>query len=185
MEDQLIENISYTEEGIYKEIFDYCTFSKCDFTKAKVISSIFNDCIFTDCNFSMTDLNESTLNNVTFKDCKIMGVNFSRCHDFIFEVGFDNCILDYSSFEKRKMSKTRFVRSSLKGVDFASADLKQSEFIDVDLTDAIFYSTNLQEANFSSSFNYIIDPDENNIKKARFSREGLAGLLSKYNIIIE
>lgn len=185
MEDQLIEAISYAEGSINRETFDCCTFSKCDFTKARIASCIFNDCTFADCNLSMTDLSHSTLNNVSFKNCKILGVNFSKCHDFIFEVNFVDCVLDYSSFEKRKMSKTIFKKSSLKGVDFGLADLKQSKFIDTDLNEAIFYETNLQEVNFSTAYNYIIDPDQNNIKKARFSREGLTGLLSKYNIIIE
>jgi hypothetical protein len=32
---------------------------------------------------------------------------------------------------------------------------------------------------------YCIDPESNKIKKARFSMYGLAGLLSKYNIVID
>jgi uncharacterized protein YjbI with pentapeptide repeats len=185
MEDQRIEGISYAEGEIIQETFDYCTFVKCNFTKTQVALCLFNDCSFVDCNLSMTDFNQSTLNNVSFKNCKILGVSFGKCHDFIFEVSFDNCVLDYSSFEKRKMPKTSFLRSSLKGTDFGLADMKQCRFVESDLTEAIFYNTNLQEADFSTAYNYTIDPDENNIKKARFSREGLTGLLYKYNIIIE
>lgn len=183
-EDLHIENQTYTD-GIIQDVFDNCTFSKCDFTNSKTLSCQFNDCIFTDCNFSMTDITQSTMNNAAFKNCKILGVKFNHCNDFIFEVAFDNCILDYSSFEKRKMSKTIFRNSSLKGVDFGGADLRQAKFLKCDLNEAMFYNTNLQNADFISAYNYIIDPAQNSIKKASFSKDGLAGLLAHFNIIIE
>lgn len=179
------ENESFISEEIGHNNYEYCTFSKCDFTNAILQNCTFVDCVFIDCNFSMTKLPQSTLNNVRFESSKIMGVNFGMCHDFIFEVSFKNCVLDYSSFEKRKMSKTSFAKCSLKGVDFGHANLKQAIFLDCDLMDAIFYNTNLQEADFRQAYNYIINPDENSIKKASFSREGLAGLLTQYNITIE
>lgn len=125
------------------------------------------------------------LNNISFIDCKILGVKFNLCHDFIFEVCFKNCTLDYSSFEKRKMQKTTFDNSSLKSVDFTNCNLNQSKFLNSDLNEAIFYNTNIQEVDFSSAFNYTIDLSLNNIKKAHFSKKDLAGLLSHYNIIIE
>lgn len=114
-----------------------------------------------------------------------MGVNFGQCHDFIFEVSFDDCILDYSSFEKRKMSKTLFAKSSMKGVIFDNAELRQAKFLECNLEDAVFYNTNLQEADFRTAYHYTVNPNENVIKKARFSKDGLAGLLTQYNIVIE
>ncbi|MFQ9315664.1 MAG: pentapeptide repeat-containing protein [Dysgonomonas mossii] len=138
-----------------------------------------------DCNLSMADLNQSTLNNIHFKNCKMLGVKFNHCHDFIFHVDFENCILDYASFEKRKMSKTRFKDTSLKGVDFGGADLKQSKFLEADLEEAIFYNTNIQEVDFTTAYNYSIDLSQNQIKKACFSKDGLAGLLNQFDIIID
>lgn len=183
-EDLIFDGKSYAD-GLHKEVFDNCTFSKCDFSNAKIISCSFTDCFFNDCNLSMVNLGLSTLNNVHFRNCKILGVKFNHCHDFIFHVDFDNCILDYSSFERRKMSKTRFKDASLKGVDFGEADIKQSKFIESDLDEAIFYNTSMQEADFTTAYNYGIDLSQNQIKKARFSKDGLAGLLSQFDIIIE
>lgn len=185
VEDKIFENSSFAEQQIKENVYENCTFLKCDFSNAKLISCQFIDCFFVDCNLSMIDLNRSTLYNVEFKNSKILGVKFNRCNDFIFEVTFINCILDYSSFEKRKMKQTLFKDSSLKGVDFLQADLSQSSYTNCNLEDAVFYHSNLQEVDFTSSYNYNIDLDENNIKKARFSKEGLLGLLNKYNIIIE
>lgn len=184
-EDKKFNDISYAKEIIADNKYEYCVFSDCDFAESSFLSCSFINCKFIKCNFSMTKLSQSTFNDVEFEYSKILGVDFSQCNDFIFEVRFDTCILDYSSFEKRKMSKTIFRKTSLKGVDFANADLKQSSFIDCDMNETIFYYTNLQEADLSSAFNYTINPEENTIKKARFSKDGLIGLLQKYNIIIE
>ncbi len=38
---------------------------------------------------------------------------------------------------------------------------------------------------FRTSFNYSIDPQLNRIKKAKFSLPGIAGLLDKYDIVID
>ncbi|MDR1091967.1 MAG: pentapeptide repeat-containing protein [Prevotella sp.] len=183
-EDKTFEGVSYTD-GLHNETFEYCIFSNCNFSDAKVLSCNFMDCTFINCNLSMTVLTQSAMNNANFINCKMLGVKFNNCHDFIFQVAFDGCILDYSSFGKRKMSKTIFKNSSIKGTDFGEADLKQSKFINSDLSEAIFYNTNIQEADFTSAYNYSIDLSQNNIKKARFSKDGLAGLLHPFDIIIE
>lgn len=183
-EDQTIENQSFTD-GLNIETFDNCTFTNCDFTNANIEACTFTDCVFNNCNFSMTNLSQSTFDNAEFTNSKILGVKFNHCNDFIFKVGFCNCILDYSSFEKRKMSKTLFKDSSLKGVDFGYTNLEQAQFINCDLTETIFYSTNIQKADFTSAHNYIVDLTQNQIKKARFSKDGLAGLLNHFDIIIE
>jgi uncharacterized protein YjbI with pentapeptide repeats len=73
----------------------------------------------------------------------------------------------------------------LQETDFTEADLTASLFDDCDLNRAVFYNTNLEKANFCSAFNYTFDPELNRIKKARFSRLGVIGLLEKYNIEIE
>jgi len=69
--------------------------------------------------------------------------------------------------------------------DFTETDLTSTIFETCDLQRAIFYATILEKADFRSSFNYSLDPERNRIKKARFSRLGIAGLLDKYNIEIE
>lgn len=83
------------------------------------------------------------------------------------------------------MKKTKFEQCSLKGSDFTRADLSDAEFKRCDLAGTIFFGTNLKAADLTSSYSYIIHPDENNIKNARFSLDGLPGLLAKHNIIIE
>jgi uncharacterized protein YjbI with pentapeptide repeats len=114
-----------------------------------------------------------------------LGVNFSECSDFLFSVKFDSCVLDYASFVRKKLLKTRFTGCSIKHVDFTECDLTKSLFINTDLMGTVFYRTVLKEVNFTSAFNFTIDPVQNNIKKAIFSQAGLAGLLDKYEIVVE
>jgi hypothetical protein len=50
---------------------------------------------------------------------------------------------------------------------------------------AVFIDTNLQKADFYTSYDFIIDPDKNKVKKAIFSTEGLRGLVAKYDLVIK
>lgn len=47
---------------------------------------------------------------------------------------------------------------------------------------SIFLKTNLEETDFSTAFNYLINPNENRLKKAKFALQGLPGLLAVYGI---
>ncbi len=48
-----------------------------------------------------------------------------------------------------------------------------------------YNKTNLKQVDFVSATSYIIDPESNNIRKAKFSAAGLPGLLAKHDIEIE
>ena len=103
----------------------------------------------------------------------------------MFSVSFENCILDYGSFSRKKMPKTKFTNCSLKEVNFANSNLSGALFLNCNLERAVFNDTQLKSADFSSAYNYTIDPEINYIKKAKFSKDGLQGLLSKYELVIE
>ena len=77
------------------------------------------------------------------------------------------------------------MNSQLVGVDFTEADLYSVVFDNCDLQNAIFEHTKLEKADFSTSYNYSFDPEINNIKGAKFSLQGVVGLLEKYGIVIE
>lgn len=83
------------------------------------------------------------------------------------------------------MKKTSFIDCSMKETDLAEADLSGSLFKNCDLLHANFMHTMLEKADFRSAINYAIDPEQNKIKKAKFSYVGVVGLLSKYDIDIE
>jgi len=98
---------------------------------------------------------------------------------------YENCLMNLTSFYKLKLKGIRFRNCNLQEADFTETDLTLSIFDGCDLERAIFEHTLLEKADFRSSYHYSIDPTVNRIKKAKFSRDGLAGLLDKYDIVIE
>jgi len=83
------------------------------------------------------------------------------------------------------LKETLFIDCKLHEVDFLETNLLGSKFNNCDLKDAVFESTNLHKVDFSTAINYVINPNINNIKKAKFSMQGLAGLLTQFDIKIE
>ncbi|MEJ8803928.1 pentapeptide repeat-containing protein [Pontibacter sp. H249] len=181
-EGKTFERIVYPNKESKNREFEDCTFKLCDFSESNFSQSRFTDCTFIGCNLAMLKLNRATFNNVQFKECKLTGINFSECEDTLFTVGFEHCILDYAAFQKKKMAKTKFIHTSLKGVDFSSANLSSAVFDNTDLERAVFNNTILASADLSTAFNFDIDPELNTIKGARFSQYGLQGLLTKYKL---
>jgi fluoroquinolone resistance protein len=96
-----------------------------------------------------------------------------------------DCNLQHASFYKLKLKHQQFNQCHLKETDFTAAQLIGSIFEGCDLAGAVFDGTNLEKADFATAVNYSIDPENNRIKKAKFSSSGLAGLLSKYDIEME
>ena len=184
-EDKTFSKIVYADKEVKNREFERCIFKDCDLSNSNFSNSRFTDCTFISCNLSMIKLNRSGLNNVVFKECKLLGINFHECEDFLFSVRFENGVLDYSSFVGKKMPKTIFTGTSLKSVVFAKANLTTAKFDNTDLLNAVFEETILKEADFLTAFNYRIDPELNTMNKAKFSLNGVAGLLFKYDIKLE
>jgi fluoroquinolone resistance protein len=186
---ETFQNKSFSAEDISHNEFANCTFNNCDLSNRSfnsgIFSGIFIDCVFDSSNLAMAKLLACQLNNVTFKTSKLLGVNFADCEDSLFTVAFQGCILDYCSFVKKKMIKTSFSDCSMKNTDFTECDLTEALFSNSNLMHAVFYKTLLKKADFTSAANFIIDPETNSIKKAKFTLNGLAGLLNKYDIVIE
>jgi uncharacterized protein YjbI with pentapeptide repeats len=165
--------------------YENCSFITCNFSNADFSKFSFTDCEFIDCNLSNVKLIQTALRSVKFKGCKLTGLHFDNCHEFLFAVSFDNCMLQLSSFYNRKLTKTNFANCILHEVDFTSADLTQAVFTHCDLSGAFFDNTILEKADLRTAYNYDINPAHNRLKKARFSTAGISGLLHQYDIEIE
>jgi uncharacterized protein YjbI with pentapeptide repeats len=168
----------------YQEV-EQCRFVNCDFSNADFSNKKFIDCLFERCNLSLVALSGAGMQNVAFQDCKLAGVQFTACRDMLFEVHFEGCQLSYTSFYGKRMPSTSFVRCALTDTDFTSADLSSAVFQECTLNGAIFSATQLNGADFRTATGFIIDPDSNPLKKAKFRLEGLPGLVTKYGVIIE
>jgi fluoroquinolone resistance protein len=185
IEDKTFEKIDGIKTPIDIAEYEHCDFINCNFSEANLSGAVFSSCKFKDCNLSMAVLAKTSFRNVQFVNCKMLGLRFENCNDFLFEIHVDSCTHNLSSFYKLKLKKMRLKNCTLHEVDFTEADLSASTFDNCDLLNASFDKTILEKADFRTSYNYIIDPENNRIKKAKFSRNGIAGLLNKYDIEIE
>lgn len=179
-----IEGLTYEDDAIDFCEFESCTFIGCNFSKCSFTAVTFIDCQFVDCSLNATKVNHTAFRGVEFKNCQISDVNFAMSDKLIFEIRFAYCILDFSKFYALKMKGTTFTECSLIAADFMETDLTEVLFDGCDLYRTVFMKSILLKADFSSSFNYTIDPEINKIKQAIFSREGVKGLLQKYEIQI-
>lgn len=183
--DQQFEHIHALETPFDVGEYEECVFSHVDFGGANLTDFNFSGCRFEHCNLSGVRLDGAIFRDCKFDHCKLLGLRFETCNTLIFSVAFFDCLLDHSSFYQCKMKKTPLQRCSLKEVDFTETDLTEVKFVDCNLVDALFDRTVLEKADFTSAVNYRLNPNTNQIKKAKFSLEGLPGLLTTYQIEIK
>lgn len=69
-------------------------------------------------------------------------------------------------------------------VDFEGTELKEAVLDNCDLQRANFYQTNLEKADFTTAYNFQIDPDLNRVAGAKFALQSLPALLTKYKLRI-
>jgi uncharacterized protein YjbI with pentapeptide repeats len=80
------------------------------------------------------------------------------------------------------MKGSKFSNCRLTEVDFTEAGLEGVSFEGCQLNGSVFQMSNLEKANFTGAQGFIIDPSNNRMKGAKFSQEGLAGLLIPFGI---
>jgi uncharacterized protein YjbI with pentapeptide repeats len=103
----------------------------------------------------------------------------------IFEFSFTDCNLEFAQFYGLKLKKQVFSNCSLISADFMEADLSMAMFDNCNLHRTFFEKANAEGADFYTSYNYDIDPESTRIKKAIFSAQGLAGLLTKHQLVLK
>lgn len=169
----------------YPYELEQCRFADCDLGEADLRNLRFIDCQFERCNLALAKVGNAGFQNVQFIECKLTGLQFTACRDMLFEVQFERCKLDYASFFGKKMPRTPFVQCSLREVDFTNADLTEAVFQESTLDRALFNDTQLGGADFTTASGFVIDPALNPMRKAKFSLEGLPGLLAQCGLVVQ
>jgi uncharacterized protein YjbI with pentapeptide repeats len=177
--------IDFTQKGIKKGEYDNCTFENCNFENVHASNIQFVECEFINCNFSNAIVKNSAFKDVQFANCKLIGVKFNECDPFLLQMNFNNCQLNFASFYQLKIPKTQFINCNLEEVDFAESKLQEVVFNECNLKNAIFDQTDLQKSDFRTALYFSINPGENQLKGAKFSKDNLIGLLQKYQIVID
>jgi uncharacterized protein YjbI with pentapeptide repeats len=115
----------------------------------------------------------------------MLGLQLENCNDFGLSFSFENCQLNHSTFFQMNIKKTIFRDCQLREIDFSETNLSDAIFDNCDLAQAIFTNTILEKADFRTAYHYSIDPENNRLKKAKFSLLGVSGLLDRYDIVIQ
>ncbi|MGA9212545.1 pentapeptide repeat-containing protein [Kaistella sp.] len=184
-QDQNFNKLDFRQEPLIKGEYENCLFTNCNFEEVNLTEFKFVDCEFRECNWSLALLHGTVLREVKFKDCKMLGLQFETCNDFGLSFSFENCQLNHSTFFQMNIKKIIFRNCQLREIDFSESNLSSVVFDNCDLSQAIFAHSILDKADFRTAYNYSIDPENNRIKKAKFSILGISGLLDKYDIVIQ
>ena len=185
IQDQSFNQLNFAVAPLIKAEYESCSFFNCNFEHADFSEFKFIDCRFHDCNLSLATLNGTVLRNVLFRDCKMLGLQLENCNDFGLSFSFENCQLNHSTFFQMNIKKTIFRDCQLREIDFSETNLSDAIFDNCDLAQAFFTNTILEKADFRTAYHYSIDPENNRLKKAKFSLLGVSGLLDRYDIVIQ
>ncbi|SEM75716.1 Pentapeptide repeat-containing protein [bacterium A37T11] len=183
-EDRIFRPSDLSNTGLPRGEYDHCQFLGIGSGLEQLSGLRFAGCTFTDCNLTAANVVKTAFQDVSFEGCKMLGIRFDQCDAMLLELSFKNCQLNMSHFYKLKLKNTSFIQCNLSETDFTEADLTGSIFDGTDLNRAHFERSVLEKADFRTAFNYAIDPENNRIRKAHFSLEGLPGLLGKYGISV-
>jgi len=183
-EDREWRDLDWQTDALPPGSYDQCRFMHCNLSGAVLTGYHFTDCLFADCDLSNANLRGVVFNDVVFEGCKLTGLHFEDCHTIPFGVHFKGCILTLASFVKMMLRKTVFVDCRLTETDLTGADLREAVFTGSDLDRAIFSGCNLEKADFRKTIQCTIDPAQNRMRRAKFSMDGLPGLLSAYGLDI-
>ncbi|MEM0998335.1 MAG: pentapeptide repeat-containing protein [Bacteroidota bacterium] len=183
-ENKIFKNVDLRADALKPGEYLECTFSGCNLGGVNLNGVTLAECQFQDCDLSLALLEGSGLRDVRFTTCKMLGLRFDLVRPLLFEVGFTDCILDLSSFFGCAMARAELLRCSLREVDLVGANLSGADLRECDLTGAMFEATRLERADLRGARGFVISPDKNRLKKAKFSSDGLSGLLTDYEIVI-
>lgn len=154
--------------------FEACHFLDCDLTGAVWRHGQVRECLFERCNLSLWQLPFTELAGVTFQECKLLGVDWTRASTPLLapqpRLSFERCLLDDGSFFALPLDQLVLRDCQLRDVDFREASLRRADFRGSDLAGSLFGQTNLEAADFSDARDYDIDPLNNRLQGARFSR---------------
>ncbi|WP_320006402.1 pentapeptide repeat-containing protein [Maridesulfovibrio sp.] len=170
------------DEAVLQEVSFYrCSFASSSFQYAQFIDCEFQECSFNGCNLSLVLLANSKIIDTEFCNSKLLGINWGNLGPVIL-ARFSNCLMDRSSFSGQNLTKVYFGSCSLRDASFADSNLACVKFDDCDFLGCQFHHTNLACSDFSSSRNYFINAETNEIKKAKFSLPEVLSLLANLEI---
>ena len=184
--DQVFEGLNLEHAQLVASEFYDCTFIGCAFAECVFRTCKFINCIFQRCDLSLVQVPGSIFSRTRFEESKLIGIDWTR-GDWAATrlgdpIGFITCAISHSTFIGLGLPQIQVRDCTALDVDFREADLSQADFAGTDLSGSLFSNTNLTEADLSAARNYHITPDQNVLKRAKFSLPEAMSLLYSLDI---
>lgn len=174
---------------IKSKTFENCQFTNANFSEVKFLSCKFIDCEFNSCNLSGAEFLSTSFSEVIFDDSKLIGINWTKVKWPLIKLTsalkFYKSNLSHSSFYELDLKELVIEECKAHDVDFRGGDFSNSSFILTDFERSMFMRTKLHSADFTDATNYNIDPNENDIRKAKFTMPDVINLLHSFDIEIQ
>lgn len=174
---------------ISNKVFENCRFCKVSLSESKLSNCRFVDCEFDQCNLSTAEFKNSSFSEVIFENCKMIGINWTKLKwplvNLASPLKFYRCNLSHSSFYELALTELVMEECKANEVDLRGGDFSEASFILTDFAGSQFMHTKLRGADFSEAFNYVIDPVENTITKAKFTMPDAMNLLVSFDIEVD
>lgn len=188
-ENEEYNDLKYQNKKIEDINFVDCKFFNCKFTEIQIIRCSFVDCEFYNCSFLNMEFKYTDAVNNKFKSCIIFGINWSEIkrnkgafQPFLL---FENCTIKYNVFIDLNLKKFDFSSNNLIDSIFEQCKLQESKFCNCDLKNTTFDNNDLSKSDFLGSKNYLINIENNILKKAKFSFPDVINLLNSLDIEIK
>jgi uncharacterized protein YjbI with pentapeptide repeats len=141
-EDACFREEDFQALEVRSSIFRACCFSSCHFEKA-----VFVDVVFRNCDLSNSRFRSAYFERCRFEGCKCIGADLSDTR--IKNVVFRETRLQYSCFDKTKMTGVFLDQTDFTEASVIEASLKQFTAIDTKFLRNNFYKTSLSGIDFT------------------------------------
>lgn len=184
-EGQHFKSYNFSNIDLTRYSFSQCTFENCDFTESILEEVSLWGSTFRRCNLSLTSFKKCQMEDVHFEESKLSGIDFSRCDtSLLFSINASKSFFQYCNFSMLPMRGASLEECKILQSKFVDVFLEKASFVKSDLTGSIFHNCDLRESNFENALNYVINPCENKITKAKFSFPECIGLLKAMDITL-
>jgi uncharacterized protein YjbI with pentapeptide repeats len=146
-EDAVFTGLDLAGADLSERIFERCTFRKLVLQESIWTKARLHDCVFESCDLTRIKTTKLALRGVEFLGCRLMGVDWSDVAPNP-AVSFEDSNLQFASFVKVNLTKTRFRRCKLVDVNFIESRLAEADFGHSDLSGSRFERCDLRKADF-------------------------------------
>lgn len=145
----------------------------------------FEDCTFRDCDLSGATLGEAAFQDCTFEECKLSGLRWDEVRALNFACSWLRCNLSFSVFSGRDLMKCEFNGSNLREADLERTVCNGLVFDGCDLTGAQWSEASCLKSDFRGAVGLSMDPARVRLRGARFTTEGLRGLVAHHGLTVD